>query len=69
MNDATNLSTLLPPRLAMDDYADFICASILEVDPASAARQKEIEKRILTPFRIPEGTLRDIPVTLRPASG
>ena len=43
----------LPPRLSMDDYVDFIEASIRNSNPIFTARQKSIEKRILKPFRIP----------------
>lgn len=42
----------LPPRLSMDDYADFVEASLRESDPARAARQKALEERIRTPFRM-----------------
>ena len=42
----------LPPRLSMDEYADFVEASLRESDPARAARQKELEERIRTPFRM-----------------
>ena len=43
---------LLPPRLGMDDYETFVTASLARTDPAKAARQKAIEERILTPFRL-----------------
>ncbi len=36
----------------MDEYADFIEASIDTCDPAHAARQKELEKRIRKSFRM-----------------
>lgn len=42
----------LPPRLSMDEYADFVEASLREADPARVARQKEMEERIRTPFRM-----------------
>jgi len=42
----------LPPRLSMDEYAEFVEASLRECDPSRAARQKKLEKRIRTPFRI-----------------
>jgi len=36
----------------MDEYADFLEASLREVEPARAARQKELEERIRVPFRL-----------------
>ena len=36
----------------MDEYADFVEASIKAANPAHAARQKELEERIMAPFRI-----------------
>ena len=42
----------LPPRLSMDEYADFVEASLRECDRAHATRQKEIEERIRSPFRM-----------------
>ncbi len=45
----------LPPNLSMDEYAGFVAASLRDGDPARAARQKELEKRIRTPFRMGGG--------------
>ena len=42
----------LPPRLSMDEYAEFVEASLRECNRAHAKRQKEIEERIKVPFRI-----------------
>jgi len=39
----------------MDEYADFVEASLRESNPARVARQKELEERIRTPFRIVDG--------------
>lgn len=36
----------------MDEYADFVEASLRESDPDRAARQKALEERIRTPFRM-----------------
>ena len=47
--------TPFPPRLSMDEYADFVEASLRESNPARVARQKELEERIRTPFRIVDG--------------
>ena len=51
----TSLPSILnppPPRLSMDEYADFVEASLRESDIARVARQKELEKRIRVPFCI-----------------
>ena len=42
----------LPPSLSMDEYADFVAASVRECNPAHAARQKEIEERIVARFSL-----------------
>ena len=52
MIDSPSLSSPLPPRLSMDEYADFVEASLRECDCARAMRQKELEERIRVPFRI-----------------
>lgn len=56
MTSSPSISNLLPPRLSMDEYADFVEASLRDCDPALAVRQKEIEERIQTPFRMVEDT-------------
>ena len=38
----------------MDEYADFVEASLRECNPVHAKRQKAIEEQIKMPFRIPE---------------
>jgi hypothetical protein len=45
-------SNRLPPRLSMDEYADFVEASLRDCNRLHAARQKEVEERIRKPFRI-----------------
>ena len=52
MNRSPTTLNHLPPRLSMDEYADFVEASLRESNPVHAARQKELEKRIRAPFRI-----------------
>ena len=52
MNRSPTTLNPLPPRLSMDEYADFVEASLREFNPARAARQKEFEERIEKPFRI-----------------
>ena len=47
-------SSRLPPRLSMDEYADFVEASLRQCDRARATLQKEIEERIRMPFRMEE---------------
>lgn len=44
----------LPPHLTMDEYVEWLCENWRHMDPASIARQKAIEERVLTPFRIPD---------------
>ncbi len=39
-----------PPRLSMDEYAEFVEASLRECDPARVARQKKLEKNIRARF-------------------
>ena len=52
MINARPMPNPLPPRLSMDQYADFVEASLRESDPARSARQKELEERIRVPFRM-----------------
>ena len=50
----------------MDDYADFVEASLADCDPVRAALQKKIEKRIRMPFRMSDDMLSAVaPATLR----
>ena len=42
----------LPPRLSMDEYADFVEASLRESDIFRVAQQKKLEEKIRMPFRI-----------------
>ena len=53
----------LPPHLTMDEYVEWLCGNWRDMDPARIARQKEIEERVLTPFRIPD----DLPPPARNA--
>lgn len=50
----------MPPRLSMDEYADFVEAMLLEKDLVHVMRQKELEERIRKPFRISEDAPADI---------
>ncbi len=43
-----------PPRLSMDDYADFVERPLFGVRRDLAERQKRLEERITTPFRFPK---------------
>lgn len=43
-----------PPRLSMNEYADFVEASLRDVDVVRVARQKGLEERVRMPFRIKE---------------
>ena len=50
----------------MDEYVDFVEASLRDCDPARVARQKDLEERIRTPFRIGEDTPNE-PLPAAPA--
>ena len=52
MIHSRSISTRLPPRLSMDEYADFVEASLRQCNRVHAIRQKEVEERIRVPFRI-----------------
>ncbi len=52
MKTQRSRSNVLPPRLSMDEYADFVGDSLREADPVCIARQKQIEERIRMAFRI-----------------
>ena len=52
MNRSPTTLNPLPPRLSMDEYADFVESSLRESNPTHTARQKELEKRIRASFRI-----------------
>jgi len=52
MNRSPSTLIPMPPRLSMDEYADFVEASLRESDPGRAARQKKLEERIKTPFNM-----------------
>ena len=41
-----------PPRLSMDEYADFVEDSLREADMVRVTRQKELEERVKVPFRM-----------------
>jgi len=40
------------PRLSMDEYAAFVEQLLSQADPEKVARQKALEERITTPFRL-----------------
>ena len=42
----------LPPHLTMDEYVAWIQASLQQIDPIKAARQKAMQKQISVPFQI-----------------
>ena len=57
MKMQTTPSHPLPPRLTMDEYADFVSESVRHTPPEQVARQKQIEKCIVVPFRIPDAPI------------
>lgn len=42
----------MPPRVNAADYLAFVAELLARADPAKAARQKNIEERIVTPFSL-----------------
>ena len=61
MRFAPRIPTPRPPRLSMDEYLDFVEATIKESNPHFAGKQKELEKRITKPFRMePRGSSTDV---------
>ena len=57
MNDSPAAFCSYPPRLSMDDYANFVEASLADCDPVLAARQKNIEERIRASFRMSDDAI------------
>ena len=47
----------LPPRLTMDQYADFISDNLRECDQELVRRQKDIEEQITRPFCIQKNAM------------
>jgi hypothetical protein len=41
-----------PPRLTMEEYVEFVRASMLLIDPEKARRQKELEENIQVMFSL-----------------
>lgn len=48
---------LLPPRLSMDEYVEFVARSLQDCNPQSAIRQKELEERIERPFSMSDQSI------------
>ncbi|MFA4943113.1 MAG: hypothetical protein WC789_00240 [Lentisphaeria bacterium] len=42
----------LPPHLTMDEYAAWIQASLQQLDPVKAVRQKAMQEQISAPFQL-----------------
>jgi ABC-type Na+ transport system ATPase subunit NatA len=42
----------VPPRLTMEEYVEFVGASMLLIDPEKARRQKELEENIQVMFSL-----------------
>lgn len=61
MTFAPKDSTSRQPRLSMDEYFDFVEATLKESNPLYAAKQKELEKQITKPFRMtPSGAFAEV---------
>jgi len=54
MNAGEYKNQVLPPRLTMDEYADFISKNLESADRKQIRLQKEIEERITKRFCIPD---------------
>jgi hypothetical protein len=50
MINSLPISNAFPPHLSMDEYVDFVEASLRECNRIHATRQKEVEERIRSPF-------------------
>jgi len=48
---------LFPPRLTMEEYVEFVGASLLQCDPEKARLQKAIEKDIKVMFSFQYSTI------------
>ena len=57
--------TPFPPRLSMDEYADFVEAALQTSNRIRAGQQKELEERVRIPFRMPD----DNPIAKRKENG
>lgn len=57
MNPPARTPDPLPPRLTMDEYAEFFEQALRNVDPSLVNRQKELEERIRTRFGTPDETV------------
>ncbi len=47
-----NRSVPYPPRLTMEQYAEWVASNVKNQDPERIRRQKEIEEKVTTPFRM-----------------
>lgn len=52
MGLARQNESLVPPHLSMDEYVEFVQASMQLVDPEKARRQKELEENIQVMFSL-----------------
>ena len=44
----------VPPRMNASDYLAFVAELLARIDPAKAARKKNLEERIAVPFSLME---------------
>jgi len=59
---------LAPPRLTMEEYVEFVQASMLLVDPEKARRQKELEENIQAMFSFQNRRISSSALELPPLS-
>ena len=53
MNRPQTILNSPPPRLTMDEFADFVATALQASNQTRAARQKELEERVRMPFHLP----------------
>ena len=53
--------TLVPPRLTMEEYVEFVGASLLQCDPEKSKQQKKLEENIQVMFSFQDSTRPTIP--------
>jgi hypothetical protein len=57
---------LFPPRLTMEEYVEFVGASLLQCDPEKARLQKELEEDIKVMFSFKHSTIPHSHTSPRP---
>jgi hypothetical protein len=61
MVDTRQNEPLMPPRLTMEEYVEFVGASMMLVDPEKARLQKKLEENIQLMFSFQDSRIRALP--------